>query len=108
MCARLTKTSAAQGNIPDLEFSVHEMVQRHTLGHYVTAGLIRFYLDLIVALQSFNRLDLDERHITAGSGLVGVSAQFVKVAISLEPSADHCLRARYRFHRRRSGRRDME
>jgi len=50
MRAWFAKAGAAQGDRADLEFPVHQMIERNAASYEVTAREFCFELDLIIAL----------------------------------------------------------
>src|SRR5258708_12643776 len=86
--AGLAQADASNAHIPDGELFAHQMVQRDVARHDVAARFAGSKLDLIVPLQGFNRLHLNQREFEIRLGLVE-RAQLQPLAITVNARARH-------------------
>src|SRR5258706_15861838 len=84
--AGLAQADASNAYIADGELFAHQMVQRDVARHDVAARFAGSKLDLIVPLQGFNRLRLNQREFEIRLGLVE-RAQLQRVAITVKARA---------------------
>lgn len=80
MRARLAKPEASQGGLAYLELAAYQVVERDPAGHNVATWLAWRKPNTVIALQCFQRLDLDERNLVIRFGLPeGAQAKEVPV-----------------------------
>src|SRR5437867_6218619 len=70
MSAGLAEPDSAQRHLADLELPAHEVIQRHLARDDVSPALPGIKIGPVVALQGFNRLNLDQRHFPVRARLL--------------------------------------
>src|SRR4030095_3532643 len=80
--ARAAKRHGADGKLP-----LDEMIQSHAAGDEIAPRLSRSDLDAVVALERFDRLALDQRHLPARAGIIRIRSNSGEIAISFETAA---------------------
>ena len=84
------------------------MIQSDGARHNVAPRERGLYFNLVLSLQRFDGFDLDQGHMAAAAGIIGISAETGEIAIALQAAAGHGLHLVLTLHRRRASRRDVQ
>jgi hypothetical protein len=108
MRAWLAQARAPQDDLADAEFSFDEMIQRDAARDDIAARMTWSHVDVVIPFERLDGFDFDQRHVATRTRIIGISSQFVEIAISFEPAPSDGFHLIHRLHRCRARRRDVK
>jgi hypothetical protein len=87
--AGLAKACAAETYFTDDKLPIDQMIERHVAGHDIAARFTRRDVDIVVALESFDRFDLYQCHMPAAARLARKGSEPGKISVIFKSAPRH-------------------